>query len=153
MKLGEALSRRADLQRRLAQLGARLRASAVVQEGSDPAERPEALLAESDELAGELERLIAAVNKTNSQSRLPDGQTLTEALARRDVLAVRQEVLRSALAGATEAQVRYGRAEIKMIRMLDVAGVRKQADSLARQARELDTLIQQQNWTVDLHED
>jgi hypothetical protein len=33
MRIGEALSRRADLQQRIAQIGARLQASAVVQEG------------------------------------------------------------------------------------------------------------------------
>src|SRR5689334_14583127 len=36
MRLGEALARRSDVQKRLAQLADRLRASAVVQEGSNP---------------------------------------------------------------------------------------------------------------------
>src|SRR5262249_46862723 len=44
MRLGEALARRSDLQKRIAQLTGRLQASAVVQEGDVPPEDPGALL-------------------------------------------------------------------------------------------------------------
>ena len=70
VKLGEALARRSDLQKRLAQLAVRLRESAVVQEGSEPPEPPEELLGEVDRLADELERLIAVINRTNSSTPL-----------------------------------------------------------------------------------
>ena len=107
MRLGEALARRSDVQKRLAQLGVRLRESAVVQEGSEPPESPHELLAEVDRLADELERLIAAINRTNSSTRLSSGGTLTKALARRDVLAIRHGVLRQAAETAVQAQTRY----------------------------------------------
>src|SRR5690349_21118346 len=68
MKLGEALTIRADLQKRIAQLGSRLQASGVVQEGDTPPEDPAALLAELETLTDELERLIARINLTNAQS-------------------------------------------------------------------------------------
>jgi len=68
MRLGEALAQRGDLQKRLAQLGVRLRESAVVQEGTEPPEAPEELLGEVDRLADELERLIAVINRTNSDT-------------------------------------------------------------------------------------
>ena len=45
MKLAEALHQRADLQKRLAQLKARLLANAKVQEGEAPAEDPRELVA------------------------------------------------------------------------------------------------------------
>jgi hypothetical protein len=153
MKLGEALSRRADLQARLAQLTGRLRASAVVQEGDKPPEDPERLLAELDALSAELEALIAAINLTNAASSLTDGRTVTAALARRDVLARRQSVLRSAADAVTEAQARYSRSEIRLIRQLDVARLHKSADDIARERRELDTAIQEHNWTTDLIEE
>jgi hypothetical protein len=70
VRVGEALTRRADLQTRIAQIGARLQASAVVQEGDSPPEDPGRLLAELDELAAELERLITAINLTNATSQL-----------------------------------------------------------------------------------
>ena len=47
MKLAEALNERADIQRRIAQLESRLIDNAKVQEGEEPAERPEDLLAVS----------------------------------------------------------------------------------------------------------
>ncbi len=152
MKLGEALARRSDLQKRLAQLGVRLRESAVVQEGNEPPESPDELLGEVDRLADELERLIAVINQTNSSTRLASGVTLTEALARRDVLALRQGVLRHATEAAAQAQGRYGRSEIRLVRLIDVAAIRARLDDLARERRELDTEIQAHNWTVDLIE-
>ena len=45
MKLANALAQRADLQRRMAQLGSRLMNNAKVQEGEQPAEEPESLTA------------------------------------------------------------------------------------------------------------
>jgi hypothetical protein len=153
MKLGEALTNRADLQKRIAQLAGRLHASSVVQEGDTPPEDPAELLDELAEMSAELERLIAAINLTNAASRLGDGQTVTEALARRDVLATRQEVLRSAVDATTQARARYSRSELRMSRQLDVAALRREIDDLARQRRELDTTIQEYNWTTELATD
>ncbi len=153
MRLGEALTNRADLQKRIAQLAGRLQASVVVQEGDTPPEDPAGLLNELQEMSAELERLIAAINLTNSTGRLDDGQTVTEALARRDVLGIRQGVLRAAADAVTQAQARYSRSEIRMTRQLDVAAVRKEIDDLAKQRRELDTAIQEHNWTTELIKD
>lgn len=153
MKLGEALSNRADLQKRIAQLAARLQASAVVQEGDTPPEDPARLLGELGEMSTELERLITRINLTNAANRLPGGQSITEALARRDVLGVRQGVLRAAADAVAQAQARYSRSEIRMARQIDVAAIRHEIDELARQRRELDTAIQEHNWTAELIED
>lgn len=150
MKLGEALTIRADLQKRIAQMPARLQASAVVQEGDKPPEDPSRLLGELRETSTELERLITAINLTNAASSLPDGQTVTAALARRDVLGIRQGVLRAAADAGTQAQARYSRSEIRMARQLDVAALRQEIDDLARERREVDTAIQEHNWTTDL---
>ncbi len=153
VKLGEALTIRADLQKRIAQLTSRIQASAVVQEGDAPPEDPAKLLDELLQMSTELERLITAINLTNAASSLSDGQTVTAALAKRDVLAVRQGVLRSAAEAVTQAQARYSRSEIRLARQLDVAAVRQEIDDLARQRREVDTAIQEHNWTTDLIED
>jgi len=153
VKLGEALTMRADLQKRIAQLTGRIQASAVVQEGDTPPEDPTRLLDELLQMSTELERLITAVNLTNAASSLPDGQTVTAALAKRDVLALRQGVLRSAAEAVTQAQARYSRSEIRLARQLDVAAIRQEIDELARQRREVDTAIQEHNWTTELIED
>jgi hypothetical protein len=90
LKLGEALTLRSQLLARIAQMRERLKASALVQEGESPPEDPTALLAEFESMAGELESLIARINRTNLATQLPSGGTLTDALARRDILALRQ---------------------------------------------------------------
>lgn len=150
MKLGEALARRTELQGHLDELRSRLRASALVQEGDSPPEDPKQLLDELESDAGELEALIASINRTNTATELRVGMTLTDALARRDVLALRQGALKSAAQAATEQESRYSRSEIRMVRTFDVAAARKRADELARERRELDAEIQAANWTVEL---
>jgi len=128
MKLGEALARRSELQAHLDELRGRLRASALVQEGDSPPEDPQRLLDELDANADELESLIASVNRTNSKTELRSGSTLTDALARRDVLALRQSALKSAAEAATVQEGRYSRSEIRMVRTFDVAAARRRAD-------------------------
>lgn len=152
MKLAEALINRADAQRRADQLRERLQRAAKVQEGDAPPEQPAELLAEADRTLNELLRLVQAINRTNAATPLPDGRTLTDALAERDVLLLRRGILNSLIYSASEAQNRYMRSEIRMLPTVDVAALQKQADDLARRLRELDTLIQQFNWQVDLIE-
>jgi len=150
VKLGEALARRAELQTRLAQVRDRLRVTALVQEGDEPAEDPQPLLSELDAIASELETLIAAINATNAQTRLDSGMTLTEALARRDVLGLLHGALKAVADATAQQQARYSRSEIRLVRTFDVAAVRTRVDQLARERRQLDVEIQNANWTVDL---
>ncbi|MET8368871.1 DIP1984 family protein [Micromonospora profundi] len=152
MKLAEALALRADAARRAEQLRARIVASARFQEGETPAEDAAALLGEVGEVLGELEALIRRINRTNAATGV-DGGTLTDALARRDVLRLRHGVVTSAAdaaVGEGQRGFRQLRSELKMIPALPVAQLRSQADDLARQLREVDTLIQRTNWEVDL---
>jgi hypothetical protein len=152
MKLGEALAKRAELQGRLGQVRDRLRVSALIQEGDEPPEDPAPLLAELDQIAGELEQLISDINRTNATTRLPSGATLTEALARRDVLGLKHSALKAVADATIQQQARYSRSEIRLVRTFDVADVRKRVDSLAREQRQLDVEIQATNWTVELDE-
>jgi len=150
MKLGEALTLRSQLLARIAQIRERLKASALVQEGEAPPEDPESLLREFDAMAQELQDLIARINRTNLSTQLASGETLTAGLARRDVLALRQGVVRQVADVAGERQQRYGRAEIRTLPTVDVGALRRQADEFARERRELDTAIQETNWTTEL---
>lgn len=152
MKLAEALALRADAARRAEQLRARIVASARYQEGEAPAEDAAALLTEAGQVLTELESLIRRINRTNAATATEAG-TLTDALARRDVLRLRHSVVTaaaSAAAGEGQRALRQLRSELKMISALSVAELRTQADDLARQLREIDTLIQRTNWEVEL---
>jgi hypothetical protein len=146
------LTRRSDLQARVVELRARMQSSAQVQEGEKPHEDPEALLKEFTAVADELERLVAAINRTNLRVELGDGRSLTEALARRDSLTLRHDVLRALAEAAAQRQARYSRSEIKLLSTVDVGNLRQQADELARERRELDVALQEANWANDLNE-
>ncbi|QBD76768.1 hypothetical protein EPA93_12430 [Ktedonosporobacter rubrisoli] len=152
MKLAEALVLRADLQKRIEQMRNRLNQSALVQEGEQPPENPTELLTELGQMLAQLQELIARINRTNLQASLPDGTTLTNALAQRDVLSLHHSIIDGLADTASNRIERYGRAEIRKLSTVDVAALRKQLDELARQRRELDTTIQATNWTTDLLE-
>jgi len=156
MIVGEALSHRADLQKRVGQIEDRLQASALVQDGDKPPEDPEELLTELGSLFDALQELIAKINLTNASTRLPSGETVTEGLARRDVLAMRQGGLRSVVRAATsdgrQGLFRYSHSEIRMVRTVSVSEIQTQVDEMAKQQRELDAELQAHNWTTPLIE-
>lgn len=153
MKLAEALILRADAQKRIAELTNRLTRVARIQEGDRLPENPVDLLAELDSTIAELESLIKRINRTNSSTSFADSGTITDAIAERDMLKTKRQALMTLINAATQQQVRYSASEIRIITTVDVAAVQKQADNLARQYRELDAAIQQQNWLVDLVEE
>lgn len=100
----------------------------------------------------ELESLIARINRTNAATAV-EGGTLTDALARRDILRLRHRVLTTAAdaaAGDGQRTLRQLRSELKMIPALAVGQLRGQADDVARRLREVDTVIQRTNWEVEL---
>lgn len=150
--VGEALNRRADLQKRIAQLEERVRASVLVQEGEEPPEQPENLLNELNALCDELQHLIGRINHTNASTRLPTGETVTEALARRDVLTLRASALRSAIRAASDRGMfpRLTRSEIRMVRQVRISELQDRVDLHAKAQRELDNALQEHNWTTAL---
>ncbi|EYB66849.1 hypothetical protein DEIPH_ctg064orf0010 [Deinococcus phoenicis] len=150
MKLAEALIERADLQKRAAQLEARILANMQVQEGDLPAEDPLLLLNEFLTVTAALETLLPRIHRANLTTVLEGGLTLTEALTRRDLLDLRLRVLRGMAEAATLKQTRYSNSEVKMVAVVPARDLQKQVDALARDRRELEARIQQTNWLTDL---
>ncbi len=150
MKLAEALVLRADVQKRIEQLRNRLRQSVIVQEGETPPEDPQELLAEAARLTNQLAQLVARINRANLETALPDGATLTEALARRDALQTQYSLIETAAETASARVDRYGRSEIRKVATVDVGALRKQLEQLAKERRELDTAIQATNWATEV---
>jgi hypothetical protein len=151
MKLAEALVLRADCQKRLEQIKARLIRNAKVQEGEAPAEDPEALLVEYEEVSDELVQLIRRVNLSNSTAQVL-GRTMTQALAERDVLKQKQAMYRDLAQAGTITQSVSTKSEVRFRSTITVSKVQKQADSAARELRELDARIQEANWLIELLE-
>jgi hypothetical protein len=155
MKLAEALILRSDTQKRYNAMLARVKAVARYQEGEAPQENANGLVETADNMLIDLEVLIRRINLTNARSSIGDGQSLTAAIAARDVLKWRRTLADSvadAAVGKGESS-RQIRSELRYVTDVPVNELRQRSDDLARQLRELDTQIQQANWSVDLIED
>lgn len=151
MKIAEALSERADIQTRLADLERRIKQNAVIQEGEKPAEPPYPLIAESEHLLRRLEWLMRALNYTNARTPMPTfGGTLTDAIAARDIAGRRHRFYRALADEGVVQKHRYSNSELKSVSTLDVQRLRSAADDAARTYRELDVALQSVNWTTDL---
>ena len=151
MKLAEALQERADLNRRIEQLRYLLNNNVLVQEGEKPLEDPAALLEELESSFTRLEWLIARINLTNCAVKV-EGRSLTELIARRDVLSLRAEAYRRLVEEASQNTHRATRTEIKILSAVDVPALQRQADDASRELRLLDNTLQATNWTADLME-
>ena len=150
MKLANALSQRSELQTRIRQLEVRLNNNAQVQEGEQPAEDPMELLKELEADYARLEELVSAINRTNNSTRLEDGATLSDLLARRDCLKGRLSALRNFLSNASALIRRHSASEIKVKSTVNVRELQKQVDGLSRDLRQLEETIQEKNWTTEL---
>ncbi|MEM7806979.1 MAG: DIP1984 family protein [Planctomycetota bacterium] len=150
MKLAEALLERSALQAKLGSLRQRVVSNAVVQEGETPHEDPQVLIGESNGLLDDLETLVARINATNAAATLSDGRTLTTAIARRETLKARHAMLEAAAKGAQKEPDAYSMREVKWVSTLPVKSLRKQADDVSAKIRELNSRIQETNWSTDL---
>lgn len=149
MKLATALSERADLQRRLSEIGTRLNNNSKVQEGEEPSESPQELMAELDRTVERLEELMACINLTNSKT-FHEGKTITELLAHRDCLKTRIQVMRNFLDNASNKVNRMTRSEIRIKSTVPVSEIQKRVDLLSKELRQCDEQIQELNWTTEL---
>ncbi len=149
MKLAEALQERADLNIRIQQLRSRLENNSVVQEGEKPAENPDELLRELDECLTRLQWLISRINLTNCNISV-NGQTLTEMIARKDVLTLQLSIYRDLVNSSSRSAYRARNTEIKILPTVPVKELQKQVDLMAKELRLLDNALQQTNWTTEL---
>jgi len=149
MKLAEALQARSDLKKQLNQLEYRMSNNALVQEGEQPNEKPSELFKQYNDGLKQLEELIIRINLTNSKSKV-DGVTLTELIARRDVLKEKIDAYRSVLASASSNTSRATRTEIKVLSTINVESFQKDVDRMSKELRELDNKIQEANWKIEL---
>jgi len=150
MKLAEALLLRGDLQKKTASLRERIIRNGLVQEGNEPHEDPNALLLEASSVIDELESLVTSINVANLNNNLPDGRSLTLAIAHRDSLVQRHALLQAAIGATQKEPDRYSVREIKWVAAVDVAKLQRQSEDLAIKIRELNARIQETNWKVEL---
>ena len=150
MKLAEALLERKSLTQKIEALRARLAENALVQEGDQPSEQPQALMAELNDAVNQLESLIRRINATNNVAQLADGTAVSQAIVTRDMLRLRREALEKVAEAASMRQARYMRTEVRYVASVNTAELRKQIDALSKDWRELDAQIQAVNWMTEL---
>ena len=126
-------------------------AAAAELAGEKPLEDPAALLEELESSFTRLEWLIARINLTNCAVKV-EGRSLTELIARRDVLSLRADAYRRLVEEASQNTHRATRTEIKILSAVDVPALQRQADDASRELRLLDNTLQATNWTADLME-
>jgi len=152
--LGEALADRAGKKKQLEQIEARAVSVARYQEGEQPAESAEELLARGRTLIGELRELARRINRTNSATELDPGFTLTDALALRDGYAAQYRLVTAvadaAAGGRGISWARQLRSELQQVPAVQVADLRADADQVAESRRRLDVRIQQAGWATEL---
>lgn len=151
MKLAVALQERADINTKIEDLKGRLNRNILVQEGEDPTEDPIALKNELDCCIDRLEYLIAAINKTNCETKV-EGKSITELLARKDALFVKAGAYRDAVYTGSSNTDRARNTEIKIIPTIDVKVWQKEADDISKEVRLIDNQIQETNWNTELIE-
>jgi len=151
MKLAEALQERAALDRDIYQLGERLERNVLIQEGEQPTEDPSELKRQLDACLNRLEYLIQRINLTNSSIKI-EGKTLTELIARRDVLQKKLSHYKDIVEEASRGTPRARNTEIKILPIISVKEWQKEIDGMSKELRQLENKIQQMNWTADLIE-
>lgn len=151
MKLAVALQERNDLNQKIAQLKYRLELNAVVQEGEKTAENPEELLEELNKCYKKLEVLIARINKTNCTHRTSyDNLTITELIAKKDVLTSKINSYQSIVNTASNLVGRVSRSEIKVLSNVDVKKIQKEIDKMSKELRIVSNTIEEANWNIEI---
>lgn len=152
MKLGDALSERARLQRKISELRERINANTAVRTDENAAEDANDLLAEVEAVTNELKDLIVGINLTNANTKV-DGASLTELLAARDCAASLAATYNGAADAAQQRGDRhsmFGRGDTPVELTVNVATLRNSADEALVQMRQIDSQIQAANWNTEI---
>lgn len=150
MKLAEALLLRSDYRAKLNQLEMRILNNAKVQEDMVPEEDPNLLVKELLDLNDSLAEMIRRINLTNQYTQLNEDMTLTDAIVLRESARNKFNTLTNISSIVSERDYRLTRSEIKMNLVLSTSELQKTLDTLAKEVRMLDSLIQEKNWLTEL---
>lgn len=80
----------------------------------------------------------------------PQGPTLADALALRDVTKIKLSAYRELAQAASISHTRLTRSEVKFQSTVNVSEMQRHADQLAKIYRELDAQIQAANWLTEI---
>jgi len=156
MKLGEALNRINEIGKEINILTSLALENGLKQDGDSTERSVENILLEINALIDERSALKYNVMKTNiiTQISYAHNQTmsLAEAILLRRSLIDKNSSINSLIQNTKPNLygMRSKQSEIKVFRSFDPGQQRKIADAAAKQARELDTIIQIINWSTEI---
>ena len=150
MKLAEALAQRHDCEMRLDELEKRIIRNARVQDGEQPGEDPQVLLDEVDRTALRLMELVQTIVRTNVQTSFDEGLSVADAVAERDVLGRKRDLLTAVAEAASLRQDRRSKAEVRFLATVPVGKIQRQVDQLTKRYREIDMKIQELTWATEV---
>jgi hypothetical protein len=150
--LGEALSLRSRQAQQLDDLRGRIKANAIVQEGTEPSEDPGELIDVFEQLSDEHAGLVERIARTNHQGKATNGDNMLHLLHQREALRRKRSLHEMVASVATpdRSNFRFIRTELKYVSEVDVPEHRKLVDELDQAIRALDALIQESNWRIEL---
>lgn len=157
MKLGEALTQRARQAQKLNDLQQRIVAAVLVQEGDDPQEDANALIAEYVGVSNEHAALVSQIALTNAGTNVTgasDGRTILTLLHEREALIRERNIYRAAATAANPNKntlLRYSRSEVKFVSTVDVQALRGKEAELEQKINTIDAQLQKLNWSTELH--
>ena len=125
--------------------------NSLVQEGEIPNEDSNVLMQELEAAIARLQQLIKDINLTNCATII-EGRSLTQIIAEKEGAIMRLSAYRDLADSANAINYRARGSEIKMIATVNVSEFQKTADTISKEIRTLDNLLQSTNWTIDLIE-
>ena len=152
MLLAEALLRKAILKKELEALEQRMVESARVPHDEEPADDYLVLLCSYRKKEGELLEMSLRILATNISTAFRAGETISQAIIRRDSLKRVVSMYNKLLSAASGSGNRglFSSRDVKYKRVVDMEKVRADMDNAAMQYRDLDVKLQQLNWNTEL---
>jgi hypothetical protein len=149
MKLAEGILQRADILKKNEHIQNRIRPNLIVTEDKKPQEDPIKLLAQLRSAIQDFESIVIRINKTNNKTMIDEKTQLMAALAKRDALKLLAEKLRSI---QEAGQISHHSSTVNLKSTIDFAKLQVEIDQTGRAFRELDSKIQEINWTTELED-
>lgn len=151
MKIAEALMERAALKTDLEELKNRMLKNVKIQDGDTIQEDVYTLMDEYIQKQSHLSELISKINQSNIKTINNDGESLANMLALRDTYKSIVKTYKLLYDEAIITPSRYSRNEIKFISTVDIDKIQAKINEYSGKYRNLDTQIQELNWTVNLY--
>lgn len=152
MKLAQALIERKALKQKIATTQQRVVNNAVREVGTTQETDAASLFEANEKLRVEYANLIIRINNTNNSVTIESGETISEAIVKRDAAKDRLAALEQILSASLKRDNGF-RGEDRVVyesAFKDRLSIRSEIDKAAKFYRELDILIQSANWSNDL---